>query len=124
MRLFRRAADQGHTGARFNLGCNLCNGWGVHVDRVEGFRLMQLAAESGLAEAQFSVGVFLTDSAIDTRSKLADSAQDTKSKLDSTETLVSGLRWIKRAAAQGHEPAVRYMSRSGRLQAANLVLAA
>ena len=56
LRWYRRAVDQGHAAAQFNLGFMYANGVGVPQDDVEAVRLYRLAAEQGNASAQFNLG--------------------------------------------------------------------
>ena len=55
-RLYRLAAEQGHAGARCDLGLMFDCGLGVKQDKAEAVRLYRLAAEQGHAFAQFSLG--------------------------------------------------------------------
>jgi TPR repeat protein len=53
----RKAAEQGHAGAQFNLGLNVClGGEGVPEDDAEAVKWYRKAAEQGLAGAQFNLG--------------------------------------------------------------------
>ena len=52
LRLFRRAADQGHVVAQTNLGWMYEQGRGVRRDRLEAARWYRLAADQGHADAQ------------------------------------------------------------------------
>ena len=51
VRLYRLAADQGHTDAQNNLGLMLYNGEGVTQDYAEAARLYRLAAAHGHANS-------------------------------------------------------------------------
>ena len=54
---FRKAAEQGNTGAQFNLGICYLFGHGVEQDFEEAAKWFRKAAEQGNAEAQFNLGV-------------------------------------------------------------------
>jgi TPR repeat protein len=51
MRWFRKAAEQGHSDAQYNLGNSYCNGEGVAEDKVEAVRWFRRAAEQGDADS-------------------------------------------------------------------------
>ena len=55
---WRKAADQGHAEAQFQLGCLYYQGEGVNVDRVEAVKLWRKAAAQGHADALCNLGVF------------------------------------------------------------------
>ena len=57
MRWFRRAADQNHAGAQFNLGLVYANGWGVQTDETEAMTWYRRAADQGHANAQHNLGL-------------------------------------------------------------------
>lgn len=130
VRWFRRAAEQGHPAARYNLGCRLCDGRGGRTDPVEGLRLKLLAAESGLAEAQFDIGVSLIEcqppppGRLDSAALLLPgNAAALQAVLKMSEDKAEGFRWLKLAAAQGQEGAVRYLARPGIASLADRLLA-
>ena len=50
---FRKAAEQGHTGAQVNLGILYANGWGVKQDPAEAARWYRAAADQGDVDAQY-----------------------------------------------------------------------
>jgi hypothetical protein len=56
---YRRAADQGHAGARFALGLCLYQGEGIAQDIPAGVVLFRLAAEQGHPDAQYWYAVAL-----------------------------------------------------------------
>ena len=51
-RWYRKAADQGHTQAQYNLGFMFANGNGVQQDVAEALQWMRKAAAQGLAETK------------------------------------------------------------------------
>ena len=57
VRWYRRAAEQGHANAQFNLGNMYFHGRGVPEDYTEAVRWLHLAAEQGKADAQFNLGL-------------------------------------------------------------------
>ena len=59
VRLFRLAADQGHTLAQYNLGTCYKQGEGVVKDAKEAVRLFRLAADQGHILAQHNLGYLL-----------------------------------------------------------------
>ena len=52
----RKAAEQGHADAQYNLGVMYYNGEGVPLDYAEAARWYRLAAEQGHASAQNNLG--------------------------------------------------------------------
>lgn len=49
---FRRAAEQGHRAAQFELGVCLATGEGIAQDEVEAFAWFELAADAGHPQAR------------------------------------------------------------------------
>jgi len=56
-RWYRKAAEQGHADAQYNLGVMYENGQGVRQDHAESVRWYRKAAEQGHAEPQYNLGV-------------------------------------------------------------------
>jgi TPR repeat protein len=54
---FRKAAEQGHAIAQYNLGNCYDNGWGVTQNYAEAVKWYRKAAEQGLAQAQYNLGI-------------------------------------------------------------------
>ena len=54
---YRKAADQGHASAQFNLGLMYAKGEGVAKDEAEAVKWYRKAADQGHATAQFNLGV-------------------------------------------------------------------
>jgi TPR repeat protein len=54
---YRRAAEQGHRSARYNLGQMYLFGDGVPQDHAEAVRWLRLAAEQGHPGAQYNLGI-------------------------------------------------------------------
>ena len=57
LRVFRPAAQKGNAEAEFNLGVMYERGNGVSKDPEEAFKWLRSAADQGLPQAQFLVGV-------------------------------------------------------------------
>ncbi len=53
---YRKAAEQGHATAQYNLGCCYNFGWGVVENKPEAVKWYRKAAEQGLADAQYNLG--------------------------------------------------------------------
>ncbi|WP_439830288.1 tetratricopeptide repeat protein, partial [Aeromonas veronii] len=53
---YRKAAEQGHAKAQYNLGVMYGNGQGVPQDDAQAVVWFRKAAEQGLAEAQYELG--------------------------------------------------------------------
>lgn len=81
---YRRAAEQGHTGAQFDLGDMYEFGIGVPRDRAEGEKWLRRAAEKGHATAQYELGTYHANGLREIR--------------DSVEAV----KWFRMAAEQGH----------------------
>jgi TPR repeat protein len=62
VRWYRKAAEQGDVGARYNLGVMYDNGRGVPKNEAEAARWYRKAAEQGLAPAQYNLGVMYDNS--------------------------------------------------------------
>ena len=54
---YRKAAEQGHASAQFNLGNMYANGRGVPQDRQQALAWYRKAAEQGDASAQYNLGL-------------------------------------------------------------------
>jgi TPR repeat protein len=80
---YRKAADQGHALAQYNLGYAYSKGEGVAEDKAEGARWYRKAAEQGFALAQCNLGVAYRNG--------EGVAKD----------LAEAIRWIRKAAEQG-----------------------
>lgn len=86
-------AGAGDPDAQFVLGFCLLNGCcGFPIDYPEGLDWCRKSADQGNANSQWLLGLFYTD--------------DREGKAD----LVQAVRWLKKAAAQGHEKALRYLN--------------
>lgn len=91
-------AEDGDPQAQFELACSLAEGPAPNL--VESARVLRLAAERGLAAAQYSLGVrFLNGQGV-------------------PENVVEAVHWLRRAAEQGHPGAqdsmgVRYATGQG-----------
>ena len=122
---FRKASEQGYANALLHLGCALYYGDGIPVDEKEGLRLLQVAAESGLPAAQFSLGLVLSGGELapwDGRKETMLDMFEKSSQAIAART--EGMRWIKRAASMGHKEAQLYMAQPGMAHAADEILAA
>lgn len=58
---YRRAAEQGHAGAEYNLGYLYREGKGVPQDNAEALSWFRKAADHGSADAQYALGVIYAD---------------------------------------------------------------
>lgn len=88
--LLRRRSSRGDARATLRLAERFENGDGVHQDDCEALRLYRAAADTGLADAQFALG-------------LAHAGQ----RLGLTEDYAEAVRWFWRAAEQGDPRAQR-----------------
>ena len=61
MEWYRKAAEQGHSQAQFNLGVMLANGRGIAKDEQEAVEWYRKAAEQGNVLAQINLGVMLAN---------------------------------------------------------------
>ena len=91
VRLFCKAADQGHASAQCNLGLMYAQGKGVKQNFDEAVRLFRKLADQGNANAQCNLGNMY--------------AQGQGVKQDFFEAA----RLFRKAAEQGHEPAKKAM---------------
>jgi TPR repeat protein len=58
---FRKAAEQGHAHAQYNLGVTYAEGKGIAQDYVAAVKWWRLAAEQGDSHAQFNLGLTYTE---------------------------------------------------------------
>jgi uncharacterized protein len=84
---FSKAAAQNVLAARFNLGILSFNGWGVDWNPFEAFRAFHVAAEGGMPEAQYIVGLFYAENMV--------------VPIDFEKALY----WVRKAAENGSQPA-------------------
>ena len=87
VKLYLKAAEQGHTGAQYNLGVCYSNGDGVEKNCVEAMKWYRKAAEQGLAQAQYNFGVCYYH---------GDGVE---------KDLLEAVKWLRKAAEQGYEEA-------------------
>ena len=90
MQLYRIAADQGNARAASNLGVMLKED---HQNFEEAFQYHKKAADLGLADSQYNVGVALWNGE------------------GATPDLEEAIRWFKRAAAKGEELSIAALTR-------------
>jgi TPR repeat protein len=83
----KRAADQNHLLARFNLAIFEFNGWGTDWNPFNSYRDFRYAAERNLPEAQHALAQFLTENLVLSRNR------------------EEAYRWLKLAADSGYAPA-------------------
>lgn len=83
----KKAAQQNHLLARFNLGIFQFNGWGTEWNPFDSYRNFRFAAERGMPDAQFILAQFLTENLVIPK--------------DWSEAY----RWVKLAADSGYVPA-------------------
>ena len=89
-RWYRKAADQSHTLAQFNLGMMYATGQGVPRDEAESKLWMQKAADLGDAGAQFNLGLKHHRASLDGLPEAAP------------ESRIQAYKWLRLAAAQGY----------------------
>ena len=83
----KKAASQNLTSALYNYGIMLINGWGTEWNPFAAYQNFLLAAQSGMSQAQYVVGILHTDNLIVPR--------------DWNKSYY----WIKKSADGGYEPA-------------------
>ena len=86
-RLWKPLAEQGHSGAQFNLGLMHYKGQGVPQDHAEAARWHRKAGEQGLAPAQFILGMMYNKG------------------LGVPQDHAEEARWYRKAGEQGHASA-------------------
>ena len=96
---YRRAADQGHSAAQFNLGGMFINGQGVQQNYAEAAKWSRRAADQGYAEAQYNLGIMYHNG----QGVLQDSS--------------NAVFWFEKAASQGNDPAKLALGQLRLLQA-------
>ena len=96
---YRRAADQGHAEAQYNLGVMYDDGQGVQQDYAEAVKWYRRAAEQGHAKAQFNLGNMYRE---------GKGVQQDFSK---------AVLWFEKAASQGFDPAKQALEQIRILQA-------
>jgi len=89
---FRRAADQGHRDAQYNLGVLYSAGKGVPKDYPLCLKWLRMAAEQNCPDAQFLLGKFLA------RGKAGKTGE------------AEAFRWLELAAEQGNDEAKQMIS--------------
>jgi len=88
---YRKAADQNHSLAQFNLGLMYTKGEGVPQDEAAAVSWMRKAADQGDAGAQFNLGMRYHRASV------------WGLQLDSLESKVEAYKWLQLAAAQGYK---------------------
>lgn len=83
----KKAAQQNHLLARYNLGIFQFNGWGTEWNPFEAYRNFRFAAERSMPEAQFALAQFLTENLV------------------VPQNWSEAYRWTKLAADSGYAPA-------------------
>ena len=84
---FRKAAEQGHAGAQFNLGKSYALGQGAPQDDTKAVRWYRQAAEQGHVSGQNSLGIMYAKG------------------LGVTQDYVAAHKWFNLSAALGHQKA-------------------
>jgi TPR repeat protein len=87
---YRKAADQSHSLAQFNLAVMYAAGQGVPRDEAQSKMWMQKAADQGDAGAQYNVGMKHHRASLDGRPEAAP------------ESRILAYKWLQLAAAQGY----------------------
>jgi len=88
---YRKAADQDHSLAQFNLGMMHAKGHGVSKDDAEAAAWFQKAARQGDAAAQFNLG------------KSHHRASISGPPADASESRIEAYKWFQLAEAQGYK---------------------
>ena len=88
----KKAADQKLTSALYNYGIMLINGWGTEWNPFAAYEKFLAAAEAGMSQAQYVVGILKTDNLIVPRN------------------WNESYYWIKKSSDQGYEPAKELLS--------------
>ena len=88
---YRKAADQNHPLAQFNLGLMYTKGEGVPQDDAQAVAWMRKAAQQGDAGAQFNLGMRYHRASV------------WGLQLDALESKVEARKWLQLAAAQGYK---------------------
>ena len=83
----KKAADQNLIPARYNYALMLNNGWGVSWNPFEAYEQFHRAAKKGMVEAEYAVGLLMTDN------------------LTVPRDYAGAYRWESLAADSGYEPA-------------------
>ena len=87
---YRKAADQSHPLAQFNLGMMYAAGQGVPCDTAKSMEWMQKAADLGDAGAQHYLGIKLHRASLDDLPEAAP------------ESRIEAYKWLQLASAQGY----------------------
>src|SRR5665213_3988307 len=89
----KKLAESGNPIAQYNLGCCYQNGDGAPQDCNEALKWFRKAAEQGIAEAEYRLGLWY----------LHQSAMPPSEK--ETELKTEAAKWFRLAADQGYAPA-------------------
>jgi TPR repeat protein len=93
----KKLAENGNPIAQYNFGCRYINGDGVPQNLVEAAKWFRLAADQGVAEAQYRLGLwYLHQSAC---GNIADNLEK------QAELQTEAAKWLRLAANQGYAPA-------------------
>ena len=87
---YRKAADQSHSLAQFNLAIMYAAGQGVPQDEAQSRVWMQKAADRGDAGAQYNIGMKLHRASVEGLPEAAP------------ESRIQAYKWLQLAAAQGY----------------------
>jgi TPR repeat protein len=90
---YRKAADQNHPLAQFNLGLMYASGLGVPMDDIQAVNWIRRAAEGGDAGAQFNLG------------NRYHGASLRGIQMDACESRLEAYKWLQLSAAQGYRGA-------------------
>ncbi len=91
MKWYRKASEQNHPLAQFNLGLMYAKGEGVPQDDAEAVRWIRRAADLGDAGAQFNLGMRYHRASV------------WGQQLDTLETKIEAYKWLQLAASQGYK---------------------
>jgi len=120
----RQHAERGDAWAQLNLGAAYDNGMGVERDLNQALHWYQMAAEQGLAEAQYNLAHLLVSEELSSAVAAEWMRKAAEQGMADAQYLmgviyaegiglevddVRAVEWLKRAIAQGHEEAARFL---------------
>lgn len=120
----RQQAEGGDAWAQLNLGAAYDNGMGVERDLNQALHWYQVAAEQGLAEAQYNLAHLLVSEELSAAAAAGWMRKAAEQGMADAQYLmgviyaegiglemddVRAVEWLKRAIAQGHEEAARFL---------------
>jgi TPR repeat protein len=98
----KKLAENGNPIAQYNLGCCYVNGDGVPQDLAEAAKWFRLAADQGIAEAEYRLGLWLLHQSVMPPGVAAMGADRLEKE---AELKAEAAKWFRLAADQGYAPA-------------------